>query len=236
MAILTLMFGRDNLGTFDVNGSKMIVGRAEDCDIVIDNLAVSRHHAIIEKRDNGYFVNDLDSNNGTFINGRKIFESTSLTFGDEISIGKHVLLFDSHSKKNIPAHQPSHGEAMPDMDSAGRGTMFVEPEKMEKIQKKVKASRKAHLLLKNGQDERLIPIDKMDTVFGKADDCDVQIKGLFSSRKHAVLKRLENGFQIVNFAILLPTKVNGLRVESSFLCDGDEIRMGKFTFIFRSNQ
>ncbi len=237
MAIITLVFGRDILGTYDVAKDKMIIGRADDCEIVIDNLAVSRHHAIIEKEEGVFTINDLDSNNGTFLNGQRITEPTTLSFGDEIGIGKHVLVFDSHSRRSRALDVSSIGEARPDMDSPDRGTMFVEPEKMDKIQKKVSATRKAHLKVK-GADEAtsLIPLEKSDVVFGKAHDCDVKIKGLFASRRHAILSHLENGFQLTNLASFSPTRVNGIRIESAFLCDGDDISMARSSFTFHSEQ
>lgn len=237
MAILTLVFGRDILGTFAVNKHKIIIGRAEDCDIVIDNLAVSRHHAIIEKKGIDITVNDLDSNNGTFINGQRILAATPLSFGDEIGIGKHILAFDSHSKRTNPPDTSTVGEALPDMDSPARGTMFVEPDKMEKIQKKVAATFKAHLkVVGSSSANGLISPEKTDTIFGKSDDCDIKIRGLFASRHHAVLSRTDKGFLLMNLAILSPTKVNGLRIEGTvFLCDGDEISMGRSKFIFHSH-
>ncbi|RJP66267.1 MAG: FHA domain-containing protein [Candidatus Abyssobacteria bacterium SURF_17] len=238
MAILTLMFGRDVVGTYEISKDKMILGRADDCDVVIDNLAVSRHHAIIEKKESEFTVNDLDSNNGTFINGQRIGGPTPLNFGDEIGIGKHIVIFDTHSSKGkIAAALASSGEARPDMDTSGRGTMFVEPEKMEKIQKKVTTARKAHLRVKEGtQTTPLIPIEKSDIVFGKAPDCDIKVKGLLAARRHAILTRLENGYQITNLAVLSPTRVNGARIESALLCDSDEVRMGRTTFVFHSEQ
>ena len=236
MAILTLVFGRDVLGTHDVDGDKLVVGRSEDCDITIDNLAVSRHHVIIEKIDGAYMVNDLDSNNGTFVNGRRIEEPTALNFGDEIGVGKHVLVFDSHSKKNRPAAQHSGAGAQPEMDAAGRGTMFVEPEQMEKIQEKVVVARKAHLQRPDRPGGKLIALDKSDIVFGKADNCDVVVSGFLVSRRHAVLSRLEQGFQLTNLAILSPTRVNGAVIDAALLVDGDEIRVRNSRFIFHSGQ
>jgi len=235
MAILTLVFGRDILGTFEINKAKMIVGRAEDCDIVIDNLAVSRHHVIIEKKGSDLTVNDLDSNNGTFINGQRITGPTALTFGDEIGIGKHILAFDSHSKRS-KLDASTLGEAQPDMDSPARGTMFVEPDKMDKMQKKVAATFKAHLkVVGTSSPNGLISLEKTDTIFGKSGDCDIKIKGVFASRHHAILSRVEKGFQLMNLAILSPTRVNGLRIEGTvYLCDGDEIAMGRSKFIFHS--
>ncbi len=239
MAILTLLFGREVLETYEICKEKLIIGRAEDCDIEIDNLAVSRHHAIIEKQDGIFTINDLDSNNGTFVNGQRIQESAPLTFGDEIGIGKHVLVFDSHSRKVKPSDAvPANAGAQPDMDLAGRGTMFVEPEMMQKIQKKGTVARKAHLLIKDGVTDngKIIPLEKGDIVFGKTSDCDVRIKGLFASRRHAILSRLEKGYQVTNLAVLSPTRVNGIKIESAFLCDGDEIAMAGSAFVFHTER
>jgi pSer/pThr/pTyr-binding forkhead associated (FHA) protein len=237
MAILTLVFGREVLGTYDIEKDKMIIGRGEDSDIEISNLAVSRHHAIIEKNEGVFTVNDLDSNNGTFVNGQRINRPTTLNFGDEIGIGKHVLAFDSHSKKGkvLQASSP-HGDSQPALDSPAMGTMFVEPEKMEKIREKATAARKAHLKPIGPSDAKLIPLDKTDTVFGKSSDSDVIIKGFFASPRHAILSRLENGFHLTNLAVISPTKVNGIRIDSALIVDDDEVIMGKSKFIFHSEQ
>ncbi|MBI4830642.1 MAG: FHA domain-containing protein [Candidatus Lindowbacteria bacterium] len=237
MAVLKLVFGRDVLQTYDMDKGKMLIGRAEDCDVVIDNLAVSRHHAMIEKKEGVFTINDLDSNNGTFVNGQRIEKPAALNFGDEIGVGKHILVFESSVKKAQTTPVSSVAGALPDMDLPERGTMFVEPEKMQRIQKKVSTAGRAHLLTKGVSDPKgMMPLEKSDIVFGKAEDCDVKIKGFFASRRHAILSRLEKGFQLTNLAVLSPTRVNGTRIESSFLVDGDEIAMGKSKFIFRSER
>jgi pSer/pThr/pTyr-binding forkhead associated (FHA) protein len=239
MAILTLVFGRDVLGTHDVDGEKLIMGRAEDCDITIDNLAVSRHHAIIEKVGGTYTISDLDSNNGTFINGHRIEGPTTLNFGDEIGIGKHILVFDSHSKKARPMEVSAAvaaAAAQPDMDAGGRGTMFVEPEQMEKIQEKGVTARKPHLQIVGSPNGQLIALDKSDIVFGKAPSCDIVVGGFFTARRHAILSELEQGYQLTNLAILVPTRINNSVIDSQLLDDGDEIRIGKTRFIFREGQ
>jgi pSer/pThr/pTyr-binding forkhead associated (FHA) protein len=236
MAILTLVFGREILGTYDVDKEKMVIGRAEDADIEINNLAVSRHHAAVQKRDGAFTVSDLDSNNGTYVNGKRIAGPTSLSFGDEIGIGKHVLVFDSHSRKAKVGQATGGREAKPSLDAPEMGTMFVEPEQMEKIREKATAARKAHLKPVGGADTRIISLDKADTLFGKSGNCDVRIAGFFSSRRHALLSRLEKGYHLKNLAAFSPTKVNGIRIESAILVDGDEITMGKNTYIFHSEQ
>ena len=69
--------------------------------ITIDNLAVSDRHARISKSNGAYVMEDLDSTNGTIVNGRKIKEIT-LRGGLQVEIGKHILLIEMP-----PAKDPS---------------------------------------------------------------------------------------------------------------------------------
>lgn len=68
------------------------IGRTSINDIPIENLVVSRRHADIIQREGGFFLHDLNSSNGTFLNGVRVAEQR-LRDGDTILIGKHVLLF-----------------------------------------------------------------------------------------------------------------------------------------------
>jgi len=68
------------------------IGRSPDCGIFLDDVTVSRKHAVIVQRDGGFFVEDQGSLNGTFVN-RKRVESAQLEDGDELQIGKYRLTF-----------------------------------------------------------------------------------------------------------------------------------------------
>lgn len=68
------------------------IGRTEANDIPVENLAVSRRHAEIVRSDVGFWVYDLQSSNGTFVNGVRV-EKKQLKDGDTILVGKHTLLF-----------------------------------------------------------------------------------------------------------------------------------------------
>jgi len=70
------------------------VGREAGLDVVIDNVAVSRHQMEIRLQDMKWVVRDLDSGNGTFLNGKRLWGSGPLKSGDEISFGKFSLFFD----------------------------------------------------------------------------------------------------------------------------------------------
>ena len=68
------------------------IGRSPDCGIFLDDVTVSRKHAVIVARDGGFVVEDQGSLNGTFVN-RKRVESAPLEDGDELQIGKYRLTF-----------------------------------------------------------------------------------------------------------------------------------------------
>jgi hypothetical protein len=78
--------------TFHPEGERTTIGRSPDCEIFLDDVTVSRKHAVLTHRDNGFFIEDLGSLNGTFLNRRRI-ESGQLNDGDELQIGKYRLTF-----------------------------------------------------------------------------------------------------------------------------------------------
>jgi len=73
---------------------KITIGREYDNDVVVDNKLASRHHALIQKIKDAYFLKDTGSTNGTYINGTKIpaDKYVKLIPGDKITIGNMVLV------------------------------------------------------------------------------------------------------------------------------------------------
>jgi pSer/pThr/pTyr-binding forkhead associated (FHA) protein len=78
--------------TFHIENERTTVGRSPDCEIFLDDVTVSRKHAVVLQREGTFFVDDLGSLNGTFLNRRRI-ESGELADGDELQIGKYRLTF-----------------------------------------------------------------------------------------------------------------------------------------------
>ena len=73
-------------------GERTTIGRSPDCDIFLDDVTVSRKHAVLVRDEDGYLIEDQGSLNGTFLNRRRI-ESARLEHGDELQIGKYRLSF-----------------------------------------------------------------------------------------------------------------------------------------------
>ena len=77
---------------FPLERTQTTIGRTPDCDIFLDDVTVSRRHAIVAKGAATFTLQDLGSLNGTFLNRHRI-EQAELESGDEVQIGKYRLIF-----------------------------------------------------------------------------------------------------------------------------------------------
>ncbi|TML40364.1 MAG: FHA domain-containing protein [Actinobacteria bacterium] len=80
---------------FSPEGERTTVGRSPDNDIFLDDVTVSRKHAVLVQDGGEFRIEDLGSLNGTFVNRRRIDAATRLESGDEVQIGKYRLSFIS---------------------------------------------------------------------------------------------------------------------------------------------
>jgi hypothetical protein len=78
--------------TFQPAGERTVIGRSPDCDIFLDDVTVSRRHAVLVREGNSFRIEDRGSLNGTYLNRSRI-ESATLEDGDELQIGKYRLTF-----------------------------------------------------------------------------------------------------------------------------------------------
>jgi hypothetical protein len=92
-AALVIRAGGGRAGeSFPLEGDRMTVGRRPDSDVFLDDVTVSRDHAVIVHRASDYYLDDCGSLNGTYVN-RKRIESHRLADGDELQVGKYKLAF-----------------------------------------------------------------------------------------------------------------------------------------------
>lgn len=92
-AALVIRAGGGRAGeSFALEGERVSIGRRPDCDLFLDDVTVSRDHALLVERGGEWWIDDCGSLNGTYVNRSRI-ESCRLEDGDELQVGKYKLAF-----------------------------------------------------------------------------------------------------------------------------------------------
>jgi pSer/pThr/pTyr-binding forkhead associated (FHA) protein len=90
---LVIRSGGGRVGqSFPLHGERMTIGRSPERDVFLDDVTVSRDHAVLVRRSGAWYLDDSGSLNGTYVNRRRI-ESHRLEDGDELQIGKYKLTY-----------------------------------------------------------------------------------------------------------------------------------------------
>lgn len=205
---------------------KMIsIGRTSGNDIVLDNKAVSRKHALIEFNESSALIMDNESVNGTFVNNRKITEEV-LKDNDQITIGKFDLIY--------------HRDALKETQLAYLdGTMVLKTRKQRELLEKDKKARKiaevaggSVLLGEAYTTRKRFPLNRPVITFGKSRFVNIPVKGFLVSRIQAKIIKDKDDFLLVNLGRKGKIRVNGESVQRYRLKNDDLIEVGKSVFRF----
>ncbi len=213
----------------------LTVGRKADNDIVIDNPAISGHHCRIALEGGTYYVEDLESTNGTFVNQKRV-KKAGVHHNDVIGLAKHALIFVEDAPEPVAA--------APAPAPAADATMMLSPQKQAELVAAASDSAKETVaaklgimrILKGVVGEPEYKLAGLSTYIGKSDRVQIPIKGtgLFGGAPEVaasihrkpegyVLRAVEEGYPVVN-----GTAVTGQVV----LKDGDLIECGGTTMQF----
>jgi FHA domain len=188
------VFYRDMLkDEVELVSDETTIGRNSDSDITIDNAGVSAHHARIVREGDDFIIEDTDSRNGTFVNGKRVSRQL-LSEGDEIVISKYILkltLAESHlTQIPHPADVTQH--------VVQGATMEVDVSNLGELLKQRQANFAAYLLLTGMQQKRAkYPLTKLNFKIGKAIDADITTPGWLAPRVSARVVCKSDGFYIV---------------------------------------
>ena len=232
MAILVLTFNKQVIREYPFVKDHMTIGRKPENDIQIDNLAVSGHHARIDKAGSRFVLTDLGSTNGTFLKNKRI-TSYTLGHGDNIQIGKHVVVFVTSK---------SEGEET-DRDAQFDGldkTMVLDTARQRELlsrqgtpQQEERPEKIGVLTFLNGSSEGDILLTKKLTRLGKSNSVEISLSGMFMAPTAATISRRPSGYTITFTGGVTKLKVNGKVVQDSIpLKDFDTIEIGSYKFQF----
>ena len=111
MLTILLKFNDKILKTIESEKDEIVIGRNAENDIVVENLAVSKMHARIVNRGGEYYIEDLNSTNGTYLNNIRITKK-NLKNNDIIIVGKHSLEIHFEKKGDIDPTQYIKNDTM----------------------------------------------------------------------------------------------------------------------------
>lgn len=232
MPKLILKFESAIIKEYPVISSVVTVGRKPDNDLVIDHPAVSGHHCKIVLQGDTYFVEDLNSSNGTLVNDKKIIKA-GIHNQDHIGIAKHTLLFVDDrpvSAKEIAekSQQLDLANASPPQSAASSPEALDSALPQRKTFEKIGGIR----ILSGVVDQVEFELKENSTYVGKSDRVTIKIKGILAPEVAAMVSRRSNGYFLVAIKDGYP-KVNKMAVHGERqLNEGDTIEVGGTTMQF----
>jgi pSer/pThr/pTyr-binding forkhead associated (FHA) protein len=197
----------------------ILVGRDARSDLVLDDPRVSSRHAVFQATGGRVFCIDLQSRSGMVREGASDRQSRAwLSPGETVCLGPFGIHWTEVPDGN--AGDPDWPDPLVG-EPAGTMEACVLPQ--------------ARLLLpiRVGNEESLWRLDSQLALVGRSDDCQLVLSDDSVSRHHALLIRTSSGLWVVDLLAREGVQVNGDRVRWAWLDDGDNLRIGRFTFIVR---
>jgi pSer/pThr/pTyr-binding forkhead associated (FHA) protein len=253
--VLILRLKDREIGRWEMDRPALKIGRTPDNDIVIDNLAVSRLHTVIEESKGEYFVRDCDSLNGTEVNGERV-QRCRLRDGDEITVAKHTIAFriptghaviESETTKAgfdqtmifsrssvTPGPMPAPPASPRPAPAQAQPTSGVDRPVRQGVDATVAVAtrRVPRLVSRDEFGERVIEVREAGLLIGSDENADIRIEGMFVAAHHARIV-VDNGRVVLQkLSGLRPVKVGGKPVREIELKDNDEIQIGNESFVF----
>jgi len=233
MAKFILRFNSIKLKEIPINKGVIAIGRQEDNDVLIDNLAVSRHHAQLVQKGDKFILEDLNSFNGTFVNEEKI-DVCELKEGDTIQIGKHTLSFQVGSKEYLGAPTPESGEETLVLNTKKQRELLAKDieQKGEAVKESGVLKGIIYFIADNG-DVQEVKLNKRVTTVGKGENTDIRVKGFFVGKTALLINKREKGFYVSRGDGMSSPRLNGENIKGQIkLRDNDLIEIGSTTLRF----
>ena len=231
------------------------IGRSNLCEIVLCYKTVSRAHAVISRRIDGWYIFDLMSKSGIQINGKKLEKSATIQNGDVLTIGSASFKFlvsddpvqaagrkTKNNPKKKPAasgynpqkpqpQTPADGYYRPAEETAYSYGTGSQPYQQNSVPETGKTGDPAIMNPKTGE---IVVLRGNLVSVGRGNTCDLRLNDPSVSRKHASLVLYEDGWAIEDSGSTTGTYLNGQKITSpQLLFDGDTITLGSSKLHFK---
>jgi putative ABC transport system ATP-binding protein len=232
-----------------IDRPEVTIGRGDDNDVVLNDPSTSRNHCVIVTNEEGRFVLDLESANGTFVNEGLVFERRTLNPGDRIRVGGTEFLYEllpqeveyepsqpaPIEREEAPVQlepEPSPAEAAPEPPEPIRASPGTQEPPPEPVLPEVTTAR---LVWKDGEGTKVMGIGQQGITLGRSSKNDLQVQDMAASRVHCKISPGKQGFMIEDLDSTNGTFVNYHRVIGSrLLHSGDKLQIGESDYFFES--
>lgn len=228
MGYVRLYSGKDLKEQLALGESRVTIGRTEDNNLVLADPSVSKQHAAIEYDSGEYFIVDLGSSNGVFLNNKRI-EREKLKYWDEIQIHNFIIKF--MAKPGFGVTTQNENETPTDIEEDKTKFFHLEDEKqLVSLRQKTK---RCFVMYEDASGAvKKLPIQKPRTVIGKSKHADIMLSGWFVPSIAAVIERQGGSYELVAGKRGKVTLQGQQISEPSILTDGSKFSVRNMQFEF----
>jgi pSer/pThr/pTyr-binding forkhead associated (FHA) protein len=208
MAFLQIYFNSELKFVAPLNPAVTKVGREADNDVVIDNAGVSGYHAIFVQVGDAFFVEDMASTNGVFLNGQRVSRE-QIHFGDVITIHKHKLKFTAVNMAADAVIAPvtatqaiNQGQTM-EVDVSQLQALLQQQLALVPYLQQTSGELRGHKWM----------LSKQQFEMGKGTDCDLRVDGWFTPKLIARISRQSDGYYLYPENKWRRIRLNGVAVD-----------------------
>ena len=222
------------------------IGRGEANQVRLDDDHISRRHAELANVDGVIFLRDLGSSNGTYVNGERVTGACRLYHGDEVRFDTATFQLVGRGGDLTPIREPDPSPRPSALQTAWRDRLaadgadttevaVVDELALPQPPPAVVGEEAGAYLLGAGDPVAGMtfrtPIGR--TLIGRHEDCDLIIRDRTVSARHAELMVRSESVTITNMMSTNGTRVNGEEVQAARLHDGDVLRLGRVSLVFK---
>ncbi len=215
---------------FPIRQPEVVIGRGEAADLLLPNVSVSRKHARVSVQEDRVFITDLESANGTVVNGERV-QSQELANGDELRIGKFSMTFLGDNRGEqvwngrfigyLPLYDPDY------VRSGGDTTFQLDPATLKRMQQEALKLDSARICLV--LDSRAI-WNPGDAILSFGEGGDVKVEGRFTSGIAAVVSWNGRSHVLEKKGRFTKVEINDLGINAQALKHGDLFQVGDTRF------
>ncbi len=212
---------------YTLHQDTILFGRTNTCDIELPSKSISRKHSEITRELTDFYLTDLRSGNGTFLNNKKLkpLEKNLLRSADVIKMEEFEIHF-------ILAEEGEKSPFEEDTDSD-----ILEVKLIKKMLKSLGTDELPNIEVLNGVEagkKLVIPVEKQEVVIGRDKEADLSIDEHVISRHHAKLVKKWGGIVLVDLESKNGCFVNNEKIEEKLLRDGDKVMLGTVKLLYRN--